>query len=60
MIVAKMPDGRIVEVIRVSEKVEFSDVCGWVCVAFEIGKMASAMSWFPITTEFVWVREFSF
>jgi hypothetical protein len=60
MIVAKMSDGRIVEIVRVSEKVGFSDCTGWICVAFEIGKMTSSMAWFPISTKFDWGRKFSF
>ena len=59
MKIAKMADGRIVEIVAVRETVQFSTDKGWICVCFDIGKKNScAVKWFPISTQFVWIREF--
>ncbi len=59
--VARMTDGRIVEVVHVAERVAFSDVVGWVCVCFDfeqINRRRSQFRWVPADTRFDWVREF--
>ena len=61
--VAKMTDGRLVEVVRVAETVEFSAERGWVMVCFDFEKIfrkRAEFKWVPATTRFEWVREYTF
>jgi hypothetical protein len=61
--VAKMTDGRMVEVVRVAETVGFSPERGWVMVCFDFEKISRKrehFKWVPATTRFDWVREFAF
>jgi hypothetical protein len=61
--VAKMTDGRMVEVVRVADTVGFSPERGWVmiCMDFEkISRKRAEFKWVPAATRFDWVREFSF
>ena len=59
--VAKM-NGKIVEVIRVTETVQFSQDRGWVCVCPHVGDVNSnAVNWVRMQDQrFDWVREFNF
>ena len=62
MIVAKMTDGRVVEVVRVTETVGFSSERGWVMVCMDFEKTyrkRTEFKWVPATTRFDWVREFA-
>jgi hypothetical protein len=59
--VAKMEDGRIVEIVRVAARVAFSDAVGWVCVCFDFGvceRRKQQFKWVPASTRFEWVRDF--
>jgi len=61
--VAKMADGRVVEVVRVAKTVRFSPEPGWVMVCFDFEKPLSKRAefkWMPATTRFDWVREYTF
>jgi hypothetical protein len=59
--VAKMEDGKFVEIVRTADVVAFSKERGWVLVCGEPGKRGSlAVKWVPASTRFVWVREFHF
>jgi hypothetical protein len=61
--VAKMTDGRMVEVVKVADTVAFSDVPGWImiCMDFEkVYRKRSEFKWVPAETRFDWVREFDF
>ena len=61
--VAKMTDGKVVEVVRVADTVGFSPERGWVMVCFDFEKISrkrSELKWMPATTRFEWVREFTF
>jgi len=61
--VAKMADGRVVEVVRVAETVGFSPDRDWVMVCFDFEKISRKrehFKWVPATTRFDWVREFAF
>jgi len=61
--VAKMTDGRMVEVVRVADTVGFSTHKGWVMVCFDFEKIRRKQAdfkWVPATTPFVWVREYTF
>jgi hypothetical protein len=61
--VAKMTDGRVVEVVKVADTVAFSDTPGWImiCMDFEkVYRKRSEFKWIPATTRFDWVREFDF
>ena len=61
--VAKMTDGRVVEVVRVAETVGFSPDRGWVMVCFDfekINRKRENFKWVPATTRFDWVREYTF
>jgi hypothetical protein len=61
--VAKMMDGRMVEVVRVSDTVAFSDAPGWIMICMDWEKAdhkKSEFKWIPAETRFDWVREFCF
>ena len=61
--VAKMTDGRVVEVVRVANTVGFSSECGWVMVCFDFDKVdrkREQFKWVPADTRFEWVREYTF
>ena len=62
-IVAKMMDGRMVEVVRVADTVGFSPEPGWVMVCFDFEKTyrkRTEFKWVPAATRFEWVKEFCF
>ena len=51
--------GRIVEILRHQDQVDFSDEPGWYLINLEPGKrVAPDMKWIPDSTRFSWVREF--
>jgi hypothetical protein len=61
--VAKMIDGRVVEVVRFADRVGFSPERGWVMVCFDFDRTDSKRTefkWMPATTRFDWVREYTF
>jgi hypothetical protein len=61
--VAKMMDGRMVEVVRVADTVAFSDAAGWIMICMDWEKAdrkKSEFKWIPAETRFDWVREFCF
>ena len=61
--VAKMTDGRMVEVVRVADTVGFSSDRGWVMICFDFEKISrkrTEFKWVPAETRFDWVREFVF
>jgi len=61
--VAKMTDGRVVEVVRVAETVGFSPEPDWVMVCFDFEKpfrKRTEFKWVPATTRFDWVRAYTF
>jgi hypothetical protein len=61
--VAKMTDGKMVEVVRVAETVGFSPDKGWVMVCFDFEKISRKrehFKWVPATTRFEWVRAYAF
>jgi hypothetical protein len=61
--VAKMADGRVVEVVRVADTVGFSPEPGWVMVCMDFEKMygkRTEFKWVTATTRFDWVREYTF
>jgi hypothetical protein len=61
--VAKMTDGRVVEVVRVADTVGFSSERGWVMVCMDFEKTdrkKSEFKWVPASTKFDWVKEFAF
>lgn len=62
VMVAKMTDGRVVQVVRVAETVAFSSERGWVMVCFDfekINRRREQFKWMPATTRFEWVREYA-
>ena len=61
--VAKMTDGKVVEVVRVADTVGFSPERGWVMVCFDFEKISrkrEQFKWVPAATRFEWVKEFCF
>ena len=61
--VAKMMDGRMVEVVRVADRVGFSPERGWVMVCMDFEKTdrkREHFKWVPAATRFEWVKEFAF
>lgn len=62
MIVGKMHD-KIVEIVRVTDRVGFSEERGWICVVGDFNKRVDwqqDIKWVRDTTMFEWVREFNF
>lgn len=62
VIVAKIKD-QIVQIMRVTEVVSFSDEKGWVmiCVDWEqTERKKSQFKWIPASTRFEWIRKYSF
>ena len=60
MVVGKV-EGKVYEIVRVADTVGFSKERGWVMLCGEPGKMNSlAIKWVPISTQFEWVKVFSF
>jgi hypothetical protein len=62
VVVAKMKD-RVVQVVRVADTVGFSSERGWVmvCIDWEqADRKKSQFKWVPASTQFEWVRSFSF
>ena len=60
--VAKM-QGRMYEVVRVADRVAFSEERGWVMVTPDVGapdRKKQTFKWVPATTRFDWVRTFAF
>ena len=60
--VAKM-QGRMYEIVRVAERVAFSEERGWICVTPDVGvpeRKKQTFRWVPATTRFDWVRTFAF
>ena len=61
--VARMTDGRMVEVVRVADTVGFSSERGWVMVCMDFEKAdckRAEFKWVPASTRFEWVKEFAF
>lgn len=64
--IGKMADGRIVEVVRVATRVQFSADEGWVLIDPELGapdmtgSTRANIKWYPASTQFEWVRNFNF
>jgi len=61
--VAKMMDGRVVEIVKTADTVAFSDVKNWIMVCFDFEKVnrrREQFKWVPADTKFEWVREFGF
>jgi len=61
--VAKMMDGRVVEVVRVADTVGFSSERGWVMICFDFEKVdrkREHFKWVPAHTRFDWVRDCAF
>lgn len=62
VIVAKIKD-RVVQVIRITDKVAFSEEKGWVLICMDweqAERKKSQFNWVPASTRFEWVRRFSF
>lgn len=61
--VAKMTDGRMVEVVRIADRVAFSDAPGWMMICMDWEKAdhkKSQFKWIPTATRVEWIREFDF
>lgn len=55
--------GQLVEVVRVADRVQFSEDRGWVLVTPDVGapeRKKMTFKWVPADTRFEWVREFAF
>ena len=63
MVVGKMANGKIVEIVHVADRVKFSAERGWICVVSDfhvMKRMQLNFKWIRATTPFEWVREFNF
>ena len=61
-VVAKMEDGRMVQIVKTADKVSFSADRGWICVCFDFEKPVrkqEQVKWVPASTRFTWVRPFA-
>jgi hypothetical protein len=61
--VAKMTDGRVVEIVRTASKVHFSSDKGWIMVCMDFEKTyrkRTEFKWVPADTKFEWVRAYAF
>ena len=61
VMVAKMTDGRFVEIVRVADAVAFSSEPGWIMICLDwehVERKKSQFKWVPASTRFEWVREF--
>ena len=61
--VAKMIDGKIVEIVKATDTVMFSEDKGWIMICFDFDKpdrRREQVKWVPASTRFVWVNEFAF
>jgi len=59
---AKLND-RLVEILAVRDRVEFSDESGWILITTEVGqdpRRQMNFRWVPASTRFEWVRELAF
>lgn len=62
-VMGKMVTGKIVEIVRVADQVQFSPERGWVCIVGDFDKRPmwqQDIKWIPASTRFEWVREFNF
>lgn len=56
-------EGRLVEVVRVADRVGFSTDRGWILITPDLEqpqRKKMTFRWVPATTRFDWVRTFSF
>ena len=63
MTVVEKMDGKLVEIVRVVQEVQFSNTPGWVliCLDFEQAeRKKSQFRWLPASTRFEWIRSFAF
>lgn len=57
--------GKIVQILKMVEHVEFSDERGWILIDPDLGKkdlggsFGANIKWIPADTRFEWVREIS-
>ena len=61
--VAKMTDGRVVEIVRAASKVDSSHDRGWIMICMDFEKTyrkRSEFKWVPADTKFEWVRAYAF
>ena len=62
MIVAKF-NGKIVQIVRVAETVQFSEEKGWIFICFDFDKInrrREQFKWVKASeTKFEWIREFA-
>jgi len=61
--VAKMADGRVVEIVRGTSKVNFSSDRGWIMICMDFEKTyrkRTEFKWVPANTRFEWVRAYAF
>jgi len=61
--VAKMTDGRVVEIVRGTSKVNFSSDRGWIMICMDFEKTyrkRTEFKWVPANTRFEWVRAYAF
>ena len=67
MKVAKITDtGKIVQILRIVDRVQFSNALGWVLIDPDLsardmtGSLGANIKWIPASTRFDWVRDISF
>lgn len=51
--------GRIVEILKHRDQVNFSDEQGWLLINIHPDKRSPELKWIPASTRFEWVKEFS-
>lgn len=61
MLIGKLLNGKLVEIVKVTDRVAFSPEQGWVMIVSDFEKpfnRQQGISWIPASTQFLWVREF--
>jgi len=60
MLIGKLQNGDLVQIIKTAESVLFSEETGWILIVTDFEKplhRQQGIKWIPATTEFCWVRE---
>ena len=62
MKIAKL-NGRLVQIVRIVDRVGFSQDMGWVFIVYDFERPLSKQQnfkWVPASTKFEWIRDFCF
>lgn len=63
MKIGKLDGGRLVQVVRIADRVAFSSQRGWVFIVLDFERPVRKQrfyKWVPASTRFEWIRDFDF